>query len=160
MEVIMRLDEVPPDPGLLRFWGSRDEVEAQARSRRRRPRPRCGAGSGELRARFPDCESQAHPLFRRGCVTASSGVRARSNGTPGSGVFSAQRRELPGQLFESPTPARFSGIPLGSRRAKPRVRVTPGTVSLESTMGGCRGLKNTRCSTRDRESDWSARSVP
>ena len=68
----MRLDEVPPDPGLLRFWGSRDEVEAQARSRRRRPRLRCGAGSGELRARFPECESQAHPLFRRGCVTTIS----------------------------------------------------------------------------------------
>ena len=159
MEVIMRLDEVPPDPGLLRFWGSRDEVEAQARSRRRRPRPRCGAGSGELRARFPECESQAHPLFRRGCVTASSGVRARSKATPGSGVFSAQRRELPGQLFESPSPPHLSGIPLGRRRAKPRVRVIPGTVSLEATTGGRRGLKNTRRSTRVRESDLSARSL-
>lgn len=66
----MRLDVVPPDPGLPRFWGSRDEVEAQARSRRRRPRPAFRAGTGEPRLGFPDCEALARPML-------SSRVRAR-----------------------------------------------------------------------------------
>lgn len=103
----MRLDEVPPDPGLLRFWGSRDEVEAQARSRRRRPRPRCGAGSGELRARFPDCESRAHPLFRRGCVTTISRSSCEAESDSGQwSVFSSKAR-APGATFRESVAGTF-----------------------------------------------------
>lgn len=138
---------------------------AETKSRRKRDRAAGARGQGAEPDQascvrdFPNASHRLIPCFVEGASPPSPGVRARSKATPGSGVFSAQRRELPGQLFESPSPPQLSGIPLGRRRAKPRVRVIPGTVSLEATTGGRRGLKNTRRSTRVRESDLSARSL-
>lgn len=92
---------------------------AETKSRRKRDRAAGARGQGAEPDQascvrdFPIASHGLIPCFVEGASPPSPGVRARPKATPGSGVFSAQRRELPGQLFESPSPAHLSGIPLG-----------------------------------------------